>query len=996
MKKTARLFPSLLILIVLVFGSFGAAPAAPQPPASIDWQSKVDPWVLQTASRGETEFLVFLDVQADLSGASSLPTKREKGAFVYQQLSETAQRTQGPLLRALAARGVEFRPYWAANLVWVRGDMSLVQSLAQRSDVAHLYANPAVKMDLPPEEAASPGDVPAAPDTVEWNIAKVNAPQVWAAGYTGQGVVIAGQDTGYYWQHAALQSKYRGWNGSSADHNYNWHDSIHSGGGTCGPNSPQPCDDYGHGTHTMGTMVGDDGGSNQVGMAPGARWIGCRNMDQGVGTPQTYIECYQFFIAPTDLSGNNPRPDLAPDIINNSWGCPVSEGCTDPNVMLLVVNAVRAAGILTVHSAGNDGIGGCSTVDTPAAIYDSSFTVGNTTVVTSTTSRDLLAPSSSRGPVTVDGSGRMKPDISAPGTNIRSTLRSGGYGPMSGTSMAGPHVAGLAALLLSARPELKGDVDLLKYAMTSTAVPVSLPAVQTCGGIPSTQIPNNSFGWGRIDALAAYNKHLIQLEKQVSAGYVSPGETFTYTLNITHTHPTSPTSGVVLSDTIPAGTSFVSASGPYSLDSDTVSWTYPSLGAGESQQVELVVQTAITATGAITNAAYGVRSDDVAPVHGPPVVVPVIPFSLEVSKQAPQTVAPGGILTYTLLVTNTHPFLPVHNVVLTDVLPANTAFVTATLPYTFSSGMVQWSFPGIPPDGSQEAALIVQVPITATGVVANEEYAARSAEGAAASGAPVQTRIADPLYALSVSKTAPNTVRSGGILTYTLQASNLHPSASTHNLILTDTLPANTPFLTATVPYTMTGDTISWQLPFLGPGAALEVELVVRVPISFTGVVTNANYGARSDEAPVVVGQPVRTDINSLALLKTASSEEVSAGDLLTYTLTVTNQHPLSATHGIVLSDTLPAGVTFAAADSGGVLQGDTVRWTAPSLASGQAWTVHLTVRVSQQAVGSVIVNEVYEVASAETPEPVQGAPVLTRVRIFYIYFPFVARGPQE
>ena len=96
-----------------------------------------------------------------------------------------------------------------------------------------------------------------------------------------------------------------------ADHDYNWHDAIHDAypGNPCPSDSPAPCDDYGHGTHTMGTMVGDDGGSNQIGMAPGARWIGCRNMDGGAGTPATYSECYQWFIAPTRIDGSDPNPD---------------------------------------------------------------------------------------------------------------------------------------------------------------------------------------------------------------------------------------------------------------------------------------------------------------------------------------------------------------------------------------------------------------------------------------------------------------------------------------------------------------------------------------------------------------------------------------------------------------------------------------------------------------------------------------------------------------
>jgi hypothetical protein len=314
---------------------------------------------------------------------------------------------------------------------------------------------------------------------------------------------VGGQDTGYDWDHPALKNQYRGWNGSSADHNYNWHDSIHSGGGgVCGVNAAAPCDDNDHGTHTMGTMVGSDdyqnpaSATNAIGMAPGAKWIGCRNMNQGNGTPTTYSECFQWFIAPTDLNGNNADPSKAPHVINNSWGCPPSEGCTDPLILQTVVDNTRAAGIVVVVSAGNSG-SACSTVSDPPAIYESSFSVG------STTSTDAISSFSSRGPVTVDGSNRLKPNISAPGSSIRSSVPGTGYeSGWSGTSMAGPHVAGLVSLLISASPSLAGNVSGIEDIIESTAV--HLTTTQTCGGTQG-QSPNNAFGWGRIDSLAAYN-----------------------------------------------------------------------------------------------------------------------------------------------------------------------------------------------------------------------------------------------------------------------------------------------------------------------------------------------------------------------------------------------------------------------------------------------------------------------------------------------------------
>lgn len=507
-RKTLPLFALVVVMLLVSSGLTLAAPAVP----TADWQSKVDPWVLDTArAEGQTEFLVFLADQADLSAADALTTKLEKGTYVFETLSRMAAQTQGPLLDALKNRGVEHRAYWVANMIWVRGGLDTVEAMARRADVARVYANPTVHFEEPVETIT---DAPASPDAIEWNITKVNAPQVWAAGFTGQGAVIGGQDTGYQWEHPAIKNQYRGWNGSSADHNYSWHDAIHSGsGGVCGLNATAPCDDSGHGTHTMGTMVGDDGGANQIGMAPGARWIGCRNMDQGNGTPTTYSECYEWFIAPTDLNGANPNPAMAPDTINNSWSCPASEGCTDPNALLTVVNNVRAAGILTAHSAGNSG-SACSTVNTPSAIYDASYSVG------STTSTDAISSFSSRGPVTVDGSNRLKPDISAPGSSVRSSYPTNSYATLSGTSMAGPHVAGLVALLVSVRPDWAGNVDQIENTINATAL--QLTTTQECGGVPGSQIPNNTFGYGRIDAFAAYQAAVIPTAVSLSNFSGSP------------------------------------------------------------------------------------------------------------------------------------------------------------------------------------------------------------------------------------------------------------------------------------------------------------------------------------------------------------------------------------------------------------------------------------------------------------------------------------------
>ncbi len=563
---------------------------------------KVDPWVLEKSSGGSAEFLVMLRVQGDVRGGSALSSKTERGAFVTDALRSVAERTQKPLLGLLAGRGVPHRSYWVANMIWVRGDRNLVEELAAREDVFHIYANPRVRFEGP--VASSPaGPVPDSPDAIEWGVSKVRAPQSWAQGFTGQGIVVGGQDTGYDWDHPALKAKYRGWSGSAADHDYNWHDSIHSGGGVCGADSPEPCDDDSHGTHTMGTMVGDDGGANQIGVAPGAKWIGCRNMDEGVGTPQTYSECFQWFIAPTDLEDDNPDPSKAPHVINNSWGCPPSEGCTDPNILRTIVQNTRAAGIEVVVSAGNSG-SSCSTVEDPPAIYDASFSVG------ATDSNDNIAGFSSRGPVTIDGSGRLKPDISAPGVNVRSSVPGGGYASFQGTSMAGPHVAGVTALLLSAYPHLIGDPNSIEAILTSTAVPRT--TAETCGDVPGSEIPNNTYGWGRADAFSAITEASADLElTQTDAPDPSlVGVPVSYTLTITNHGPVAATD-VVVSEGLTISASVDSATpsqGSCDLFSHGTSCDLGTIAAGGTATVVVVGTPSVT--GVLTSNASVTADQD--------------------------------------------------------------------------------------------------------------------------------------------------------------------------------------------------------------------------------------------------------------------------------------------------------------------------------------------------------------------------------------------------
>ncbi len=448
-------------------------------------------------------FLIILDEQADLSAARAIADRGARLQYVYETLVETAERTQPPLRAELDELGVPYHPCYIINMIRVDGHRWLMRRFEGRPGVVQVILNPNVRKY--PHRIPFPygGDnLPVG--EVQANLAAVHADEAWALGVTGDGVVVAGQDTGYDWTHPALQSHYRGWDGTNASHDYNWHDAW--------DDTAVPFDDDSHGTHTMGIVLGDDGMGNRTGAAPGAQWIGCRNMRRGFGNPGAYTECMEFFLAPYP-HGGNPFTDgdvaLAPHVVNNSWGCPDIEGCF-PDTLEPAVDALRAAGIMMVVSAGNDGPA-CATVTDPPSNYDAVLSVG------AADNYGGVVGFSSRGPA----DGLVKPDVTAPGAYVRSSMSGGGYGYAGGTSMAGPHVAGLVALLWSADPALVGDIDATEVLMCQTATPKPVESLCTvedevpegpfaallyspvcaCGGVIG--VPNNVYGCGFIDAGAA-------------------------------------------------------------------------------------------------------------------------------------------------------------------------------------------------------------------------------------------------------------------------------------------------------------------------------------------------------------------------------------------------------------------------------------------------------------------------------------------------------------
>jgi len=303
---------------------------------------------------------------------------------------------------------------------------------------------------------------------IEAGIAWIKAPEVWAKGVKGKGIVVANSDTGIF-IHNDFKTTYRGNNGG---HDYNWFDAISQ--------KAEPYDDHGHGTHCMGTKVGTSS-SEKVGVSPESQWIGCKWLNAGGGgNAAGALKCLQFFFAPTKTNGQQPNPDKRPHVTSHSYRC----GCNLGNP----VKALIAAGVEVVVAAGNSGPS-CNSVTEPAFFADS-FAVGALSRAS-----DQLASFSSKGP----HQSLLKPDVSAPGANVRSTLRTGGYGAMSGTSMACPHVAGAVALLWSGHSRLVRNIKASREVITKSC------KKQTANQCNSNGTPNNVFGHGTIDCLKSHD-----------------------------------------------------------------------------------------------------------------------------------------------------------------------------------------------------------------------------------------------------------------------------------------------------------------------------------------------------------------------------------------------------------------------------------------------------------------------------------------------------------
>lgn len=483
----------VLILFCLVYNLTFAQQVSPSVTKYLENHSRVN-------------VLLELKSKADLSQINESLTKKQKTKLVFESLQNTAKNSQSKIISLLRSMNISFRSYYIANIITCSLSNDELKILSREPEIKSFLLDESISLDRSIDLSAS--TLSQRGPMITWGLERIEVEKVWQSNIKGQGVTVAGEDTGYKWDVTGIKEKYRGYSTTKIDHNYNWHDAIHQQSplsadslNPCGYNLIEPCDDHDHGTHTVGTMVGSTN-TEAYGVAPEAKWIGCRNMERGNGALSTYIECFEFFLAPTDLENKNPNPDLSPSVINNSWYCSREEGCDTSNFAIMeeVVDHLTKAGIVVVVSAGNSGQF-CGSINAPPAIFNSSFAVG------AFAPNDTISYFSSSGPVLNYKEVRIKPDVVAPGSDVLSRVRSGDLVAWNGTSMAGPHVAGLVALIISAYPALDGQVDKIKQIIRESAR--SAEANINCLMTNPKEIPNHVYGYGKIMASESVRRAIL-------------------------------------------------------------------------------------------------------------------------------------------------------------------------------------------------------------------------------------------------------------------------------------------------------------------------------------------------------------------------------------------------------------------------------------------------------------------------------------------------------
>lgn len=499
--------------------------------------------------------IVVLKAKADLTAVwgNRVAVKR-----ALMEIAERSQRELLPQLDSWRQQGAvrRYQRFWVINAIAVEASSQVFDALAQHPAVAAIRPNFTISLPRPiPSRTRG-----RALQAFTWGLEKIRVPEAWQNFQVqGENVVAGVIDSGFDASHPDLRGKLRPVNG--------WLDVVNG--------LPTPYDDNGHGTHVSGTIGGGNASGTQIGVAPKVTFIAAKFLNAaGVGTFQGALTSMQWVMDPD----NDPDTDDGADVVNNSWGHRSDSPDMIPEYRD-IINAWVAANIFPAFAIGNSGPSP-RTTDSPGD-YPMAFGVGATDV------NDVIADFSSRGPVFWSGIGDIiKPDVSAPGVDVFSSVPGGGYERWDGTSMATPHVAGTVALMLSLahknRVINQVDVDFLKQALEATAVDLGPPG------------KDNSYGAGRIDAFEALKKippppvtefpDFSRSTFSVSASETVVGEAVTYSVQVINSGNGDANQLVVTVPDIP--TAFASVEpqdgGTFIRTQRQVQWTAPLLRAGQS------------------------------------------------------------------------------------------------------------------------------------------------------------------------------------------------------------------------------------------------------------------------------------------------------------------------------------------------------------------------------------------------------------------------------
>jgi uncharacterized repeat protein (TIGR01451 family) len=757
----------------------------------VTFEQQADLRHIQGADRGERLLRLITTLQQ-----TARDTQRSY-RLILQDLGRTSQVNQ-----------VTF--FWIFNGLSMTATPEVIAQFASRPDVRAITLDrsfPAPALSSTPSRSLLSESEP--------NLVLTNAPALWDLGFEGQGIVVASMDSGVSGSHPDLVDQWRGGTNS-------WFDPY-------GEHPSTPVDLSGHGTATMGVMVGRDAGGTAIGVAPQAQWIAVKIFnDAGGATTSAIHQGFQWLLDP---DGDPLTPDV-PHVVNNSW----SIGNTDCDLAFqLDLQALRAAGIVPVFAAGNSGPGDATSVS--PANNPEAFAVG------ATDNADQIYVESAHGPSACGEPATIYPEMVAPGVDIRAADRYATYQTASGTSLAAPHVAGALALLLSAYPNLTAVQQ--EAALLNGAVDLGPWG------------PDNVYGWGRLDVLAAYNWLMgttqLSISKRASHEPVSPGTMLTYTLVITNTGPHAATA-VTVTDELPPGVTYGGAGGEgwsCGHSGAVVTCTRPALALGVAPTIALTVTVPetvglITNTARVASGTYDPESADDVDLERTAVGYPEADLAIAKYDSA-DPVLSGGTLTYTLVVTNAGP------------QSAGVVTVTDTLPPSFkvdsisgkdwscnhNPGTVRCTRSSLPVGEAPHIVVKGTAPVSASTmmnsvVISSTTKDPDSANNAASEGTVVALPPVQQADLSIVKLDHPDPVHVGAVLTYTLGIGNNGPDPAT-SVTMTDTLPAGVTYRGASGAgwdCRYAGQEVACSLPHLDIGLAPSLMLTVDAPDS-SGIITN-------------------------------------------------------------------------------------------------------------------------------------------------------------